>query len=328
MRLALLMAWVVLLAGCGGSGSAGGGRQAVVPQQFASSGESVQASVSAPREAAYTIYCRDFTGANHAAVAEQVKKQVEQVQPRLKDLYLVRGENRTVLYHGFYATFDEAVDRREAQRAKGDRKLLEELVDARQAKIFPRTVFEPLERPDPEAPAEWDLRNVRGYWTLLVITFTDPVMAKQSAIESVREARKQGYEAYYFHKDSQSHVLIGSWPADAIKRQSSIADQKPTDYVNPETIVVDMTGDLAQKLKGARDEYGRPLRVYEMRVEILDAKLRELYGKLAFSVDGRPTREFPLLLQIPPAIGREDALESQSIEAAPNQEANPLLRRY
>ena len=336
MRFAWLAAWVVLCSGCGGSGGSGGarGEQAVVPQRFSESGETVQASVSAPREAAYTIYCADFTSANHASVAEQVKKQVEQVSG-LKDFYLVRGESRTVLYHGFYATFDAAVDKREAARAKADRAALESLVNAQQAKIFPRTVFEPLERPDPVAPPEWDLKNAKGYWTLLVITYTDPVTAKQAAVDSVKEARKQGYEAFYFHNDSQSHVCIGNWPAAAVKRGKSMAQENwdklergQVDLVNPPIKVISM-GPVSDEMRKARDAQGRPLEIYEMRVELLDPKLRELYGKLGFSVNGeRLDREFPLLLQIPLAIGREDALESKPIEAAPQVDQNPLLRRY
>src|SRR5687768_11942942 len=301
----LTAALLVFLAGCGsgsGGGGAGGGQEAVVPQRFTESGETVQASVSAPREAAYTIYCRDFTGPNHAAVAKQVKKEVEQVSG-MKDFYLVRGESRTVLYHGFYTTFEESVDRAEARRAKAHRDVLERLV-ARQVKIFPRTVFEPLERPNPQAPAEWDLQSAKGYWTLLVATYTDPVEGKQAAVDSVKEARRQGYEAYYFHKDSQSHVCVGSWPEGAVKRGRSMLqdnwdklDRGEINLYEPPVKVVSM-GPMDEGWKNMRDEHGRPLELYEMRVELLDPKLKELYGKLGFSVNGESlTREFPLLLQ-------------------------------
>jgi hypothetical protein len=337
MRSASLVAAMVVLsaaAGCGSSGGSSGGEQAVVPQRFTESGETVQASVTAPREAAYTIYCRDFSGENHAAVAEKVKQQVEQVSG-LKDLYLVRGEARTVLYHGFYKTFDATVDRKEAGRAKADRNMLESLVDAQQAKIFPRTVFEPLERPDPEAPAEWNLENAKGYWTLLVITYTDPVNGKQAAVESVREARKQGYDAYYFHKDSQSHVCIGSWPSSAVKRGQSMQDDNwekldegSVDLIEPRVKVVSMS-PLDERWKNMRDDKGRPLELYEMRVELLDPTLKKLYGELGYSVNGVAlNREFPLLLQVPLAVGRADELESKPMEAAPQADQSPLLRRY
>lgn len=330
----LAAAFLVFLAGCSGSGAGSGGKQVVVPQRFMESGETVQASVSAPREAAYTIYCRDFTGPTHAAVAEQVKKQVEQVSG-LKDFYLVRGESRTVLYHGFYTTFDDGVDRAEAKRARSHRNMLESLVDARQAKIFPRTVFEPLERPNPDAPADWDLQNAKGYWTLLVATYTDPVGGKQAAVDSVKEARKQGYEAYYFHKDSQSHVCVGSWPEGAVKRGRSMQqdnwdklDRGEMNLYEPPIKVVSM-GPLDERWKNLRDEHGRPLELYEMRVELLDPKLRELYGKLGFSTNGDTlTREFPLLLQIPLAVGREVTLESKAVDTAPKVDQNPLLKRY
>ena len=334
MLSVVAVAVVAGVAGCGTSGGSPGGEQAVMPQRFSEGGETVQASVTAPREAAYTIYCRDFTGPNHAAVAEGVKKQVEQVSG-LKDFYLVRGESRTVLYHGFYTTFDDSVDAKEARRARADRNRLESLVDARQAKIFPRTVFEPLERPDPEAPAEWNLENAKGYWTLLVATYTDPVQGKQAAVDSVREARKQGYEAYYFHKDTQSHVCIGSWPEGAVKRGRSMQqdnwdklDRGEVNLYEPPIKVVSM-GPLDERWKNLRDEHGRPLELYEVRVELLDPKLKDLYGKLGFSVNGESlTREYPLLLQVPLAVGREAELESKPVDTAPKVDQNPLLKRY
>lgn len=334
MRWGCLLTCALFLAGCNGSGG-GGGNQAVVPQGFSESGETAQVSVSAPREASFTIYCRDFTGPNHAAVAERVKKQVEEVSG-LKDFFLVRGETRTVLYHGFYSTFDPSVDKREAERAGRDRQRLESLVNERQAKIFPRTVFEPLDRPDPAAPPEWDLHNAKGHWTLMVATYAGHAESKQAAVESVREARRMGYEAYYLHKDGQSHVCIGTWPMDAVKRGTSMfEDNKAKEdrgLVNPydPPVKVLSMGPMDPRWKEMRDERGRPFELYEVRVEFLDPTLREMYGKLAYSVDGqdRGGNEFPLLLEIPLAVNRKSAIDSEAVAPATQQSQDPLLRRY
>ncbi len=334
---AVLLGWLgtMSILGCGGGSGASGATNLAVPQGFAVDGETVQASVQAPRDAAFTIYCLDFTGPNHAAVAEQVRKQVEEVSG-LKDFYLVRGESRTVLYHGFYSTFEASVDRREAQRAQQHRERLESLVDARGAKIFPRTVFEPLERPDPPAPAEWDLRNASGHWTLLVATYTDPVRGKQAAVDSVRDARQQGLEAFYLFKDSQSHVCVGTWPIDAIRRQTSLAEEAErkertgaVDPLNPPTIVV-AVGKLHERWKNMRDQYGRPLELYETRVEIQDPTLRKRYESLAYVVDGQyHGSDYPLLLEIPLATERADAIDSKPIEDKPQMEVDPaLLKRF
>lgn len=334
----------MLVSGCGGSGAGsltgqgGRGAQQVVPRGANQSGETVQASVSAPADAAFTIYCRDFTGPNHAAIAERVKQQVEQVSG-LDDFYLVRGESRTVLYHGFYATFDPAVDSREAERARAHRTRLESLVDARNAKIFPRTVFEPLERPDPPAPAEWDLHNARGYWTLLVLTYAGHADAKQAAIDAVREARKQGYEAYYWHNEGQSHVCVGTWPVEAIKRGKSMfednREKEDRGLVNPFDpptkffSVGPLDSQFKQQLQQFRDDRGRPLEIYEVRVEILDPSLRQMYERLGYSVNGQSlASEYPLLLEIHRAINRKDALDEEAVAPATQPSVDPLLRRY
>lgn len=337
VRLLMLASATVAVIGCAGSHDQSGGageRQPALPARFAESDEVVTASASAPQGAAYTIYCRDFTGPNHATVAETTKRQVEQVSG-LHDFYLVRGERRTVLYHGFYSTFDPGVDKKEAAKAKADRDLLERLMDARKMKIFPRTVFEPLDKPDPDAPADWDLHNAPGHWTLLVATYTGHIDAKQAAVDSVRDARKKGFEAYYLHKDGQSHVCIGTWPVTAVKRGRSMheenTEREQQGLVNPfdpPTVVVGM-GKLDEKWKNARDDQGRPLELYEMRVELMDAKLKQLYGQLAYAVNGDYLAgEYPLLLEIAPAVDRLNPVESQTVQSAPQVNQDPLLRRF
>jgi hypothetical protein len=331
-----------LLLGCSGpgGGDAGGQRagaagEVPVAAQRLSNSSGAQAIASAPRDAAFTIYCRDFTGMNHAAVAERVKQQVEQVSG-LDDFYLVRGESRTVLYHGFYTTFDPAVDRREAERARKDRQRLESLVDqARNLKIFPRTVFEPLDRPDPPAPPEWDLHNATGYWTLLVATYAGHPSSKQAAIDSVREARQQGYEAYFLHKDGQSHVCIGTWPMEAVKRGKSMfednQEKETRGQVNPYDPPIKFlsVGPIDPRLKELRDDRGRPLEFYEVRVEILDATLRQMYEKLGYSVNGDYlASEYPLLLEIPPAVNRAKPIDEEAVAPATQPNLDPFLRRY
>ena len=356
LLLACLFA-VAALAGCGGGPAApmsGQTRTAVLPPSpgsvaaasrrpagTAPAADAPRMTVTAPKEAAYTIYCRDFTGPDHDAVAERVKRQAEQVSAaspqiaKLSDFYVVRGAQRSVLYHGFYKTYDESVDKREADRARRDRLALESLVDAAGDKVFPRTVFTPLDAPDPTAPPEWDLRNSKAFWTLVVCTYTKPGESKQAAVDSVREARRQGYEAYYLFGENQADVCIGGWPAGAIKRQGSDGNQKKADVSdpwNPETIVVSNT-TLSPQWKNYRDEQGRPFKLVEQRVEILDPTLRKVYGDLEYSVNGyteggsRP----PLLLEVAKATGRPAAIDEAALDGrgtVDKNKADPLLFRY
>ena len=355
----------LFLAGCGGGASTpasagddgptrtallrppglpGGGSSSTPPQAFDDAGEAVAmapadadagaAQIQVPAGAKYTIYCRDFTGPNHAATAERVKQQAEQVG-KLGDFYLVRGSDRTVLYHGFYRTFDPAVDTGEARRAKADRDRIESLADAAGSRVFARAIFQPLEAPTPTAPPEWDLRNARGFWTLIICTYVDPAGGKQAAVESVREARKMGVEAYYLHKDGQSHVCVGTWPATAVKAQEFDGNQEEnsvSDLLDPEPIIV-TTGRLDPSFKELRDDRGRPYKLYEMRVEIEDATLEKAMADYEYTVNGNrmnATPIPPLLLEMSKATGREPAIDAQPTDGGGRREggADPLLRRF
>ena len=354
LRCALpAVAAALLVAGCGGGAAAPMSdqtRTAVLPRtpggaSAAAAGspqgaDAAAMTVSVPKEAAYTIYCADFTGPDHAAVADRVKLQSEQVSRdskqigRLDDFYVVQGAQRSVLYYGFYKTYDERQDKAEGLRAKRDRAALESLVNAAGDKVFPRTVFTPLDSPNPTAPPEWDLRNAKGYWTLVVCTYTKPGEAKQAAVDSVREARKQGYEAYYFFDDSQAMVCVGSFPKNAIRQQESNGDMNATvsDSYNPETVVVSNT-TLDPAWKNLRDEQGRPYKLLEMRVEIQDPQMRKLYGELDYSVDGytQGTPQRPAIAEIAKATGQPPAIDEKAIDDAAPADKNgvdKLLQRF
>lgn len=285
--------------------------------------------VSAPREAQHTLFCRDFTMPNHAVVAEQVKAQVEELT-RLKDFYLVRGDDRTALYHGFYETFDEADDPREARRAQADRDLLEALVDSQERRIFPQTIFQSLDSPNPAAPPEWELRNAPGYWTVLVSTYTESAQRKQAAVESVRAMRGNGIEAYYLHVGGQSHVCIGSWPVEAVKAQAGMkrGNSVGIDPNDPPTLIVGMS-ELDPMFKKLLDHRGRPARILEMKVEPIDPTLAKALADYEYSVNGLVEKGNPKpapLLEIAKATGREQERDNPTA-VEENKDLKPLLQR-
>jgi hypothetical protein len=69
------------------------------------------------------------------------------------------------------------------------------------------------------------LRNTGAdrYWTLVVADFIEIPNRKEAAVEAVREARRLGYEAYYYHGPSSSSVCVGAWPRRAVKEQEKEA---------------------------------------------------------------------------------------------------------
>lgn len=320
----------LLLSGCGGgsgaSGTSGGGEAGQLRPSGMAEGE--QMDVAAPLEAQFTLYCRDFTGPNHAQVAEQVKRQVEEGSG-LHDFYVVRGDQRTVLYHGFYETFDEEVDRRKAKKAQADRDLLERLTDSNGSRIFPRTVFEPLDRPDPSAPPEWDLTNADGYWTVLVNTYTESAQRKEVAVETVREMRQNGIEAYFFHKGGQSHICIGTWPRSAVKEQQNTGDERLINPDDPETIIVSTT-ELDENFNKLVDERGRPVKVFQVKVEPVDPTLAEALEEYEYTVNGVRTQQEPKpapLLDIGETIGQKRAIDEAPTDPLKKKDLQNLLQR-
>ena len=92
-------------------------------------------------------------------------------------------------------------------------------------RLFNKAMVVPLPEKD-VGPPEWDLKNARGVYSLLVAIFNnDPEKhyygRKKIAVAYCKQLREQGFEAYYNHDASQSHVTIGVFPASAVARISA-----------------------------------------------------------------------------------------------------------
>lgn len=170
------------------------------------------------KDARFTILLLTFSGPGHVKKSKEardyLKANVRGIKP---DFYLIHEEDRSVIYYGGYKAVDASVDANDARRAKED---LRTLIGLRvgDSTPFVGAIFVSAPTPDPVAPPEWDIRNAKGVWSLQIASYkTFPAEQKQAAVDTVREARKAGIEAYFHHGPNVSSVLVGAFPEEAIE---------------------------------------------------------------------------------------------------------------
>lgn len=177
-----------------------------------------EAPLVPPKDARYTIWCTSIMTPDHVIRAKQLKETLA-ASTKMNDWYVIHGERDSTLYYGFYPDLTE--------RAKSDREKIDAMRDTAGGRPFKHCMIVAVETPDPDAPPGWNLENANGYWSLQIAVFTDTPDRKQRAVEAVREARKQGIEAYYYHGPTSSSVCVGAWPQEAVKRQESSDARAP-----------------------------------------------------------------------------------------------------
>lgn len=243
------------------------------------------AASSQGSDAQYTILCQQFTGPTHAQAAKQAKEALVKAT-KLKDWYVVTGDTDSTLYYGFYKSFDNPKDA-DTVRAQNDRKTLAAMTDTAGNKPFQYCVFVAAAGADPTAPAEWDLRNAKGYFSLAIAAYMDSPLRKQYAVDAVREARKRGIPAFYFHGDTVSEVCIGAWPRDAVKEQES-SEGRSTDPNQPLLV---STTPLPASMKNLREkESGQKVKVMAPDFQPVDPSLMKMMKDYPFhSINGETT---------------------------------------
>lgn len=177
----------------------------------------------------WTIECLAVSGVAHRGEVEAVAVVLRQADGiRSRDVRVVHTDEASRIYYGRYGrTIDRAQGVREIpKRLREDLKLIKELVDDNGRRLFiaARMVREPL--PD-VGPAEWDLANADGMYTLQVAAFEptpDRPNYKQAAVDYATLLRSKGYEAYYHHGPANSEVTVGTFGAGAVFKR----DGKPT----------------------------------------------------------------------------------------------------
>jgi hypothetical protein len=190
-----------------------------------------------PRDAEWTIYCASLAGPDRVREAKNLRIDLPR-RTGLRDWYVVQGDTDSKVFYGYYRTIDSsaqsAADRKEAARAKSDLHKIQEFTGPNGEHPFARAAMVQIIPPDPQGPPEWNLLNVnrnkpadhptRAYYTLQIAAYKDSPERKQAAVDSVREFRKRGIEAYYHHGETVSEVCIGAWPRSAMSEQGGGTD--------------------------------------------------------------------------------------------------------
>ena len=346
------LAVALLAAGCGGGTSEPSGEQTTLlvntggPTVVTPGGSTGATSeselapqalkVTAPADATETIFCRDFTGVDHVEAALRARDFAAdadlppQAAGALGNFYVVHGEDRSVLYHGFYKTSDPLVDKREADRALRDRRIIEAMEINSTAgdtvRAFPRTLFVGLQRPDPTAPSDWDLNNATGYWTVGIAAFSATPDRKARAVAAVREARKAGVDAYFFHDKNQSYVCVGLWPKSAARQTitGNYPDARDIDPNDPPGVMV-FNHKAPEWAKSMRDRRGRPVYYQEIGLDVRDPELESVMREYDWDVNGINEAAEPLLYEIPKLTGKQTEITGEDRDDGPL--ADPLRKK-
>lgn len=215
-----------------------------------------------PKDARYTIYCQQITGPGHVEEAKFLRDAWAK-RTGLRGFYIIHGEGDSSLYYEYYKNVGEDATPAEKARYKADRQMLAELTDAQGNKPF---ACLPVELPtaDPDAPAEWNLTNARGFWTLEIAAFKNDPRRKEAAIQYVKELRDKGEEAYYYHGETTSSVCVGAWPREAV-----VAQEKSVAGTN------DPTKDIVVSNQQLPDAFTKNLKTPDgEEVEVLTPKLQ------------------------------------------------------
>jgi hypothetical protein len=251
-------------------------------------------------------------------------------QTRLRGWYVLHLDDHSSLMYGYYKTMDESA-------IKSDRAAIEKLTDSLGNRLFPTSIVMPIDAPDPTAPAEWNLANLRQdsadvshFWSLQVVAYKDSPERKSAAVETVKAWRAQGVEAYYYHGPSVSSVCVGCWPMNAVREsqmplQGAAADDRI--MMAPARVVRDPGQD-----KGAipdnmlRQYHQKDVTVKQPELQVVDPKMRKAMADYpqhfvngapeSTQVNGKVVPKSSFLVEVP-------ARQSSILSAAPAPNAPP-----
>lgn len=296
----------------------------------------VEAPPAPPADATTTLMVQDFTGPVHVQEATRAKQEMLR-SSGLKAWYVVHQEDRSTLFHGYYKSPNDTTARR-------DRELIASLHDRLGNNLFRSVVAVPVDAPDPNAPSEWNLANLRKdksdtrhYYTLQIAAYKDTVERKQAAIESVKAARAQGVEAYYFHGPTASLVCIGCWSIDAIKRDTE--NRAQMNNANPDQQLLVVTGlplTKQQESRFMKEAERKNMKVVAPEVIVTDRSLKAAMEQYPYhlingneefdKVTHKPIPRPSLLVLVPPRESSPLTGDGTTTVSAPPPSNNEAIR--
>lgn len=274
-----------------------------------------------PKDAQWTLYCQSFTGPDHVERSRAVKAAMIR-NSGMPEWYIVHGDTQSTLYYGYYRSVSDPADAAETARARADHQKVEAIKAPTGDRLFARSLFVQLAAPDPDAPPEWDLARVarkyqfedpnRPFWSIQIAAFKDHPDRKKAAVEMVRDARKMGEEAYYYHGESISSVCLGAFPRDVVEYDvdKQAQPQSSGQTINADQPILVEDGALPPIDGPIRDREGRTVRAFTTRLKIIDprvlAKMRQYpehyvngFTTVYKGGDGKQTVQPSFLVQIP-----------------------------
>ncbi len=276
----------------------------------------------APAGAQWTLYCRTIRGPLHVEESIRFKSQLT-LTPQLKAWYLVHNDDDSIVCYGYYSNSSDS-------QAKSDKRRIEAMQDIHGQPVFTGVCLQPIASPDPDAPLEWNLAKLpaRKYWSLQIAAFRDIPDRKKAAVDAVREARKMGIEAYYFHGATISSVCIGAWPIEAVKRQG---ERNVAKSIDPNTTILVINDVLPSYMKPVKyDQNGKPVLILAPKLEVVDETLAATIRKypdhavndmvqVITAKDGQKIASPSFLVQIPhPELDGQDPFAGVSDPVGPD----------
>lgn len=215
----------------------------------------------APGDTQFTIACRTYEGRSHNPASQKGKDLL--IKNKLDRGYIVHRQDDSILYYGFYP------DRGSAER---DLKKLAGVMDGSHEAFAQAKVVE-LNEKDPPAPAEWNLKNAKGYWSLEIAAFRESPERKQAAVDAVKEMRSKGIEGYFYHGPTTSSVCVGAWPRSAIREQAT--DGARTGSQNPDQPILVLPGPMDNLPQMFDRDTGEAPRIFAPKVDIVDESMKQ-----------------------------------------------------
>lgn len=180
---------VLLIAGCTGGG--GGLANLFIGD--------VQPSRYIGQEPPMTILLVVYNGPDARATAERVMQDLKDID--FPKTFVVADADEAYVCHGIYSGFDDPAYKKDKDR-------LAQVRDPQGLSAFGRPLASTL--PEPAPPTRYPLQKADGEFTVQVGVF-DLYGRKREAIDYTDRLRRQGWEAYTFHGDTQSLVTIGAY---------------------------------------------------------------------------------------------------------------------